>query len=282
MSEINEIYPVWGVYVVYALFGLMGGSFANALAARIPEGETLLTRSHCVKCGHSIAWYDNIPVLSWIALRGRCRMCKEPISFQYPAVEIITAGLWVAITAATGALLIPEPFTAGLYILSVIGVALSVIDFRTLTLPNKLVFSFTGVSVFTIVIQVIFELLNLVPSNESTLGSLLTALIAMLIFGGLYFAIFMFSGGKWMGYGDVKLVPSLGLMSGYLGWETALLALILPYIISSVPIMILMGLGKMKKGKQVPFGPFLLMGFAASVLFSNELVSFYTSITGLN
>ena len=288
VSYINGLYPPFVVLVLYGFLGLLVGSFVNVLIIRVPVRESLMTRSHCVSCDAQVEWYDNFPVISWVVLKGKCRRCKFPISKQYPFIEVFTSISWVVITLLTGTLLIPSPFVVSLYVLISLSIALSVIDFKTLTLPNPLVLAFTIVAAVGVLSETFVRTNTDVWISEFavlenvTAGSLIRGVVVMLIFGFLYLSLLILSGGRWVGFGDVKLVPALGLVSGYLGVGSAVVAFVFPYLIAGLPLMVLMVSGKIKKGSHVPFGPSLLAGFWVAVFFGESISNFYLNFSGLN
>lgn len=273
IGDINTAFPPWVAIFFYTVLGLVFGSFTNVLIARIPEKESLNTRSKCPRCGKEIRWYDNVPVLAWFYLKGKCRNCDQPISWMYPAVELFTGAMWLLITVLTGANLIPSPFVAGLYILMMLSIALAMIDFRTLTLPNKLVATFTIVAFAAVIAQILYETFRtgVFPTYEA-----LTALGACAVYGVLYFALWFISYGKWLGFGDVKLVPSLGLLAGFFGIAAAIIGFFAPFLIAGIPLAALMFIGVLKRKTKVPFGPFLLIGVWVAILFSEPIANWYT------
>jgi leader peptidase (prepilin peptidase) / N-methyltransferase len=254
------------------LFGLLIGSFLNVCIHRWPRNRSVVKpRSHCVRCRKPIAWYDNIPVVSYIVLGGRCRYCRKSISWRYPLVELLTGGLFFVIVLQMGA----TPVALKMCTFSAIMVALIFCDLEKRILPDQftiggmligLAFAFF-VPVPDIMAKTLYWLLTreeLPASVQSPAESALGAFMpAMLLWGGgwLYFKIRHREG---LGFGDVKLVAMAG---SFLGLQGALLTLILGSISGSV-----IGYGYIKlTGKdpstyELPFGTFLgAAGLAAAV-----------------
>ena len=240
----------WFTLVFAGIFGLIFGSFLNVCIYRIPQNKSIIwPRSFCPKCGKTIAWYDNIPVISFLILGGKGRCCKEPISWQYPAVELIAALLTVAFVWRWG-------ITAWTFIgLAVIYsfIISSVIDLQLMIIPDR--FS-VGLMVFGLAVS----FLN--PNFDGTawhrfLQSLLGAGVGF--FGTLAVALL----GWWMfkkeamGGGDVKLMGGIGALIGWQGIITTMIFASVLGLVYSVFLMIFKG---KKRSDAIPFGPFLSMG----------------------
>jgi len=200
------------IYVLAVTVGLCAGSFINALVWRVREQSKseakkedkalsiLRGRSVCPHCRHELAWYDLLPVFSWLTLRGRCRYCHKSISTQYPLVELLTAGLFLASAA-----LWPRPLT-GEHLFSLLSwwilltglIALFIYDLRWMLLPNRIVYPLIGIAVITRVVQA--TVFNEGPTV------LLGAVWGFLVAGGLFYVLFQLSQGKWIGGGDGALV----------------------------------------------------------------------------
>ncbi len=273
ISDINAVFPAWVAILFYTILGFVFGSFTNVLIARIPEKESINTRSRCPKCGVEIRWYDNVPILAWFYLKGKCRNCDQKISWIYPAVEFFTGMMWLLITVVTGAHLIPSIFVLGLYALMVVTVALAMIDFQTLTLPNRLVVAFAIIAVVAVAGQTLYETLH---TGVFPAYNVLAALGSCAVYEALYFGLWFLSYGKWLGFGDVKLVPALGLVAGFFGVASAIIGFFAPFLIAGIPIAALMLIGVLKRKTKVPFGPFLLAGMWVAVLFHEPITEWYT------
>lgn len=260
------------ILISLLFLGLCFGSFVNALVWRLHEKRDFVReRSECVHCHHELAWYDLIPVLSWVGLRGKCRYCKKPISWQYPVVEILTAVLFV------GSYLVwPFVWSAFSIILFVIWlasvvmlVALLVYDFRWMLLPDKLTFPLMALSLIGGCILA-YGLLNL-----SLAEGLLFLGFGVMSLGGVYYVLYTISRGAWVGFGDVKLGIAMGLAGG---WKVGLLTLMLANVIGLLYILPGLMTGKLKRTSRVPFGPFLIIGFMIAYLFVTPIANWYLQL----
>jgi leader peptidase (prepilin peptidase)/N-methyltransferase len=232
--------------------GLALGSFLNVVAARIPRGGSLVRpRSACMSCSTPIVWYDNVPVASYVVLRGRCRACGARIPLRYPAVELVTALLVAACVFVFG--LTPEALVAAFF--CAVLVAVSAIDVEHRIIPNKIVVPATAV---VLVAQTALE-----PSVEWTLAALGCALF-------LFLAVLAYPAG--MGMGDVKLALLLGAMLG----RTAPVALMIGMLAALVPVFVLFALhGTAARKMAIPFGPFLAVGGIVALFTGDRLLDLY-------
>jgi leader peptidase (prepilin peptidase) / N-methyltransferase len=246
------------VPVFAGIFGLIVGSFLNVVAHRLPRGASLVKpRSACPGCGVPVRPYDNVPVLSWLALRGRCRDCSTPISARYPLVEAGTAALWVAVAAVHHA--DTTKLVLGLVLVTFL-VPMALIDLERHIIPNKLTYP--------------AALVGLVLGLALDAGSEPERLLAALAFGSV-FALPAFLGAG-MGMGDAKLVIVLGL---FLGWHAgvALMAGLVTGSVIGVAIVARMGVQRGRKAG-VPFGPFLALGGIVAVLAADPIVTWYLTL----
>jgi leader peptidase (prepilin peptidase)/N-methyltransferase len=238
------------------LFGALIGSFLNVVAHRVPAGESLVSPgSHCPHCGAEVRPYDNIPVVSWLVLRGRCRDCGGPISIRYPLVELLTALVFAAVVAVRGFdndLVLELPFVAAL-------IALAAIDFDHKLLPNKIVYPLAAYGVIATLLVDRDDLVENLIAGAGAFAFLLAAVIAY---------------PRGMGMGDVKLGGAMGLYLG-LSIVPALLAAFLSG--SIVGIAIIAREGAEGRKKAVPFGVFLALGGIVGVLAGPELIDVYES-----
>jgi leader peptidase (prepilin peptidase)/N-methyltransferase len=217
-------------------------------------------RSTCPGCGAAIAWYDNIPLLSFVCLRGRCRSCAVPIAWRYPVVEMLTVGLFGAAALAFGPTLnavVSSAFLAAL-------VAMTVIDLEHQIIPD--VISLPGI--------VAGVLANLATGRVAWTDSL----VGVLVGGGLFFLIII-AGSWWvgqdaMGGGDMKLAAMLG---AFLGWKVLLLSLFLSVLAGGVLASVFMTIGIRGRKDPIPFGPFLAAGGAAGLFWGERMVQWYLS-----
>ena len=232
----------------------MLGSFLNVVIHRLPRGESLVhPRSRCPSCQTQIAGYDNIPIVSWLALRGRCRHCGAPISPRYPAVELITALVFAAVVLVRGFdddLIIELPFVAAL-------IALAGIDLDHRLLPNKIVYPLAAWGVVAV----------LIADRDDIVEHLVAGTGAFLF---LFLAVLAYPRG--MGMGDVKLAGAMGI---YLG-TSVIPALLVAFLSGSVVgIVIIAREGAAARKKAVPFGVFLALGGIVGVLAGPELIDVY-------
>lgn len=256
-----------------ALFflGLCLGSFVNAAVWRIKNKKDLLRdRSECTHCHHKLAWYDLIPVFSWVFLKGKCRYCKKPISAQYPLVELGVAAFFVASLAfwPYGFSNTTDLLLFAIWLIAGVGLAiLFVYDIRWLLLPDRVVFPLIGLGVAVTILHGL-EATSLISFLTDVFGSLLAL-------SGFYLALFMLSGGRWVGFGDVKLGAALALL--LCDWKLALLTLFLANLIGTLAFTPALVTKKLKRSSHVPFGPFLIAGFLVAGLFGPQIIDWYTS-----
>jgi leader peptidase (prepilin peptidase)/N-methyltransferase len=262
--------PPW----LAALFGLILGSFLNVCISRLPDDYSVVVpRSHCPKCGAWIAWYDNIPLVSYLVLGGKCRACHQPISWRYPAVEALTGFLFYLATSIYGV------SWAGLK-WSILGawlVALIFSDLETRVLPDE--FTMSGIALGLMLAPVVPLPPGLVsfllPAAEPPMASFVDALVATVgLAGGLFamgWAYQKIRGKEGLGLGDVKM---LALLGAFLGLEHALLALILGSVFGTVAGLAWIKLrGEDPSQYELPFGSFLgaaglVVAFAGAGLFT--------------
>jgi leader peptidase (prepilin peptidase)/N-methyltransferase len=250
--------------IVSIIFGALIGSFLNVCIIRLPKEESIITPgSHCPHCAKPINFYDNIPVVSYLLLKGRCRYCKESISIQYPLVEGITALGSLALFMRFGSslsYLFYFSFVAAL-------IVITGIDLYHQIIPD--VISLPGIGVGL--------LASLVIPQINFLDSLIGALLgggSLFIVATLYQWLFKREG---MGGGDVKLLAMIG---AFLGWKAVILTILLSSLIGSITGMIMM----VSKGKDfkyaIPFGPFLSFGAVIALFYQNEIIFWYLQYKG--
>ncbi len=262
-------------YFALVLFfvGLCLGSFVNAAAWRIKhKKDILIDRSECTKCHYKLEWYDLIPVLSWVFLRGKCRKCHKPISPQYPLVELAVATFFVASLAFWPYSLdsVNHLLQLGIWLIS--GVALAILfvyDLKWLILPDRVVFPLIGLGAATSILYA-SEAKSLSYFAFNLLGSIA-------ILSGFYFFLYVFSRGKWVGFGDIKLGLALALL--LCDWQLALLAFFLANLIGTLVFAPALSTGKIKRTAHIPFGPFLIAGFVIAGLFGHSIIDWYTTLT---
>ena len=259
-----EMYSAW-----FGILGLLIGSFLNVVIYRVPNGVSVSGRSHCPGCSNQIAVYDNIPVFSWVVLRGKCRNCKMRISARYPLIEGSTG---VAFAVVAWNFLPNLPLTVTLLIFMSVSIALFMIDADTLRLPD------------VIVIPTFFVLsagFLVTAGVGDSMADLLRGLVAALALGAAYFTLWFITSGRGLGFGDVKLAPSLGLVLGFFGWGPVAIGTAAAWLLGAVVGVAGMALGKMGRGKPIPFGPFLIVGTWVGVFFGEQLSALYLKMFGL-
>jgi len=278
MSDI----PTWFFLTSLGLFGLLFGSFANVVVWRWPRGESLWSPgSHCPCCGTPIRWYDNVPVLSWFVLGGRCRACGESISGRYPLVEALSGALWVF----AGVLYGPAWRTAVAIVLFYLLLVLTFIDLDHYRLPNPLVGLLAAAGVISVALTQFagVELAPLIGVAEAGLWSrpLVVALGGALAGGGLSFGIALAYGAvrgrAGFGMGDVKLLAALG---PFLGLYTLMALVIGSFVGAGVGVATARGEAPLSQ-RRIPFGPFIALGAVASVALGPSLWGWYARLVGL-
>jgi leader peptidase (prepilin peptidase)/N-methyltransferase len=240
---------------IAAIAGLVAGSFFNVVIARLPRHESLVRPgSRCPHCGHPVRPYDNVPVGSWVLLRGRCRDCGEPISVRYPAVELLTAALFAAVVIDTGA---NEHVWLGLALVSVL-VPVALIDLDHRIIPNAILLPGAVAAIAIVAATDPDKLTEHLIAGAAAAGFLLVAVLAY---------------PRGMGMGDVKLAGVLGLYLGRSVGPAMLVALLSGTIVGAV-IIARKGAAEGRK-TAVPFGPFLALGGLVGLFFGPDIVDWY-------
>lgn len=286
------------IYVGLVLAGLCFGSFAAATVWRLrakqlvqdkhdgekvseheydtllPLAKTKVTKdySRCLHCQHKLAWYDLLPLVSWLQLGGKCRYCKKPIGWMEPIAELGVAAFfvvsfWVWPEALNNSLAIAQ-FVTWL----VAGIILAVLfmyDLRWFLLPNQAVYLLIGAGT-------VMTILHLGPHVDD-MTKLLSILGAVAILSGLYGVLWLLSKGAWIGFGDVKLGLGLALLLGQ--WELAFITLFAANIIGCIIVLPGILSGKLKRTSHVPFGPLLIAGFIIAGLWGTQVMDWYFSLT---
>jgi leader peptidase (prepilin peptidase)/N-methyltransferase len=268
------------VLALGALGGIVG-SFLNVVIYRVPAGRSIVSpASACGSCGHEVRWYDNVPVLSWLVLRGRCRDCASPISVRYPLVEL-GAAVFFAIVAwrfASAAIAVDGGAAAAGWIelaaflyLAAISIALAAIDLDTQRLPNVIVLPAYAVAAAA------FLASAALGDGWSHLAGAAIGAVALFV----VYAIPAFLRPGAMGMGDVKLAGVLGAFLGWIGADAWAVGTIAGFLIGGLVGVgfILAGRGR---GARVPFGPWLLAGAWIGILAGPELATWYLGLFGLS
>jgi leader peptidase (prepilin peptidase) / N-methyltransferase len=234
------------------LFGAVFGSFLNVVIHRVPRGESIVSPpSRCPSCGTEIRPVDNVPILSWLLLRGRCRSCGAPISGRYPLVEASTAALWV-VSALRFDAVEAAAFTA---VAGTVLLALAMIDLEHKRLPNVIVLPATAGAVVWV---------GALAVAEGDVNLIVVALVCGTASFALFFLIAMVSGG--MGFGDVKLAGFIGVVAGRFGWEVALAAVFASFFIGGAIAIALLALRRAGRKQAIPFGPAMAAGALVAVM----------------
>ncbi|MCM1144470.1 MAG: prepilin peptidase [Blautia sp.] len=239
-------------YISIFLFGIVIGSFLNVCIYRIPEKEDIVkVRSHCMGCGYQLAWYDLIPLFSYLFLRGRCRKCKTKLSVQYPLIEALNGCLYVLIVLVNGV-----NVESLLYcLLTSALIVLSVIDFRTYEIP-------LGINGFILALGLIRLIIGDIGRMNCLIGFFAVSVFLMI----LYYA----THGRGIGGGDVKLMAVCGLV---LGWKLIILAFFLGCIFGAVIHTIRMRISG--EGHVLALGPYLSAGVFVAMLWGEQMIGWY-------
>ncbi|MFQ2854693.1 prepilin peptidase [Aeromonas caviae] len=276
----------WLYLSLIFLFSLMVGSFLNVVIHRLPimmerdwraeyhdyfdEDESIsanerynlmVPRSACPHCGHAITAIENIPLLSWLWLRGRCRECQAPISARYPLVELLTALLSVAVAAT----LTPSWGVLAALLLTWSLVALTFIDLDKMLLPDQITLPLLWSGL-------LFNLLGgFVPLVDAVIG----AMAGYLVLWSLYWAFKLLTGKEGMGYGDFKLLAALG---AWLGWQALPIVLLLSSLAGAIIGIGLILLRNHHQGKPIPFGPYLAIAGWITLLWGDSITRWYLDV----
>lgn len=245
-----------------AVSGLLVGSFLNVVIWRVPRGESIVSPpSRCPGCERRVRPRDNIPVISWLMLRGRCRHCQAAISRRYPAVEVLTA----LVFATLGAVIGPRWDLPAFLYLGAAGVALASIDLDVKRLPNVIVLPSYVVAAALLALPAVL--------NGQSDDYLRAAAGAALLFGVYFALVLVYPAG--MGSGDVKLAGVLGAYLAWLGWGPWGVGAFAGFLFGGLLGGLLMLAGRANRKSAIPFGPFMLAGALLGILFGHDLASLY-------
>jgi leader peptidase (prepilin peptidase)/N-methyltransferase len=254
------------VLVVYvAMLGLVLGSFANVVIHRVPLGLSLVTpASRCPHCEHAIRYRENIPVVSWVALRGRCAHCRAAIGLRYPLVELGVCLLFVAVTVRMHSLDLLAALPAFLYF-ALVAVVLALIDLDSRRLPDVIVLPSYGV---------LLALLAVTSVWRSDWSDLERAAAGGLVLFAFFFAItLVYPGG--MGFGDVKLAGLTGAVSAYLSWGCLVVGAFTGFLLGAVVGVAMIATGRAGRKTSLPFGPFLVVGAFVAIFAGDWITNAY-------
>ncbi len=280
----------WLYFFILALFSLLVGSFLNVVIHRLPimlerswqqeysdyfstedqateEEKELynlfLPRSACPHCSQQISALENIPLLSWLCLRGRCRSCHKPISIRYPAVELLTA-----VASVVVAVYFPPGIPlAGALLLTWILIALTFIDLDKMLLPDQLTLPLLWAGL----------IINISEQYVSLTDAVLGAAAGYMVLWSLYWTFKLLTGKEGMGYGDFKLLAALG---AWLGWQSLPLILILSSCVGAILGITLIVANRQQHGKPMPFGPYLAIAGWIALLWGHQITDWYLGLIG--
>ncbi|NTW61212.1 prepilin peptidase [Candidatus Saccharibacteria bacterium] len=282
------------IYLSLAILGMALGSFSGATVWRLrarqlqqdkDNGERVnheerlrlnkiinrsffKDRSKCLHCSYQLEWFDMIPIVSWLALKGRCRECHQKIGYMEPLLEFGLAAFFVISFAVWPYSLVTIAGLIRLILWLAAGVGLAILfayDLKWFLLPNQANFFVIGIGVLNSLVEII---------NSHNIGeTIFNIFLSVVILSGLYFALHLMSKGKWIGFGDVKLGFGLGLM--LIDWRLSLLALFAANFIGSVIVLPGLLMGRLKRSTHIPFGPLLITGFVLAGLFGGYIIAQY-------
>ncbi|VXB54818.1 Type 4 prepilin-like proteins leader peptide-processing enzyme [Microbacterium sp. 8M] len=295
--------------VCAGLFGLVIGSFLNVVAYRVPAGISLLRESRCPECDAPIRWWQNVPVVSWLALRGQCANCRAPISAQYPLIEAFTGVVFVGVTwwVLSGVRSVrvgsetPAPLSTRVWNLvenpvfwivlvaflffAAVSIVLTVIDLDTKRLPNAIVLPsiVVGVVLLSIAAAMGAWMRPAPDAAESAIGwdDLLRAVAGAAILYAFY-AIVRFISPRGMGGGDVKLAALVGLFLGWTGWAALAVGAFAAFVLGGLYGLTLILLRRAKRRTAIPFGPWMIAGAWAGIAVGEPVGRWYVGMLGLS
>jgi leader peptidase (prepilin peptidase)/N-methyltransferase len=247
---------------VAGLFGLVIGSFLNVVAYRVPLGRSVVSPpSACPECGHAIRWHDNLPVVSWLLLGGRCRDCEARISARYPLVEAATGALFVGTFLVIGSVWVLPAYL--LFVAASVVLVLTDLDHKRI--PNRILYPATVAAAV---------LLAAGAAADGTLSFVPRALAGGGIYFGLLLVIALLARGGF-GMGDVKLAFLLGTFLAFQSWETLWSGIFLAFVIGGVVSLLLLVTKRKGRKDAIPFGPPLIVGAWVALVWGQQLVDWY-------
>ena len=246
------------MYFYMPLLGLVVGSFLNVVIYRLPEGQSIIkSSSHCLTCGSKIRWYDNIPLISWLILRGRCRSCGAKISIQYPLVELINCLLWTIVYVWFG-----FHISTFIYLLMISClICVTVVDWKTFEIPSQF-------NIYLLILGILYSLYDWTNILSHVIGAICVSLFLTLIF--------IVTQGNGIGFGDVKLMLTCGLI---VGWKVIIVGFLLGCIYAIVIHSLRMKITG--EGHKLAFGPYLSAGVITSLFVGDYLMNLYLKILGV-
>jgi len=258
----NETEGLLSSYLIVGTFGALVGSFLNVCIYRLPLRESIVwPGSHCPACSTPIAWYDNIPIISYLILAGRCRSCANSISCRYPIVEALNAAGYVGLFWFFG----PNWATAAYGLLYSALLVVAGTDLSHKIIPN--VITFPGI------------VLGLLSAATILPLGLMNAVIGLVVGGGILWFLAWISpylfGKEGMGGGDIKLLAMIG---AFLGWKPAVVTIMVGSLLGSIVGVTLIGAHVIKREDYIPFGPFLVCGAVVALFFGDNILAWYQGI----
>lgn len=251
-------------YILAGLLGVCVGSFLNVVIYRLPNEMSLATPgSHCTSCGYSLKWYDNIPVLSYVFLGGKCRKCKSKISPRYMLVELANMALWLLAVALFWQESIVYACVAA--IVSSVLICIFFIDLEHMLIFNR----------FTVIMAVCGIGAMFTDSATAWYDHLIGAAAGGVVFIGLYYGCLALLKQEGLGLGDVKYAAAAGLL---LGWQKWILAILIASIAGAAIMTVINRIQNAEKRTEHPFGPYLVVGTLAAMFFGNEIITWYLEL----
>ena len=263
MDEYIEIVA----YVMFAIVGLCVGSFLNVVIYRVPNKMNLaFPASHCTTCDYTLKWYDNIPVLSYLMLGGKCRSCKQRISPRYMLVEIFNALLWtLSVLMFWDSTAEGRIYAITAAVLSSVLICIFFIDLEHMLIFNR----------FTIIVAVSGLSTMFTDSFTEWYDHLIGALAGGAVFLAIYFGAILILKREGLGFGDVKLAAAAGFA---LGWQKLILAMLIASVVGSVVLLLLKLIRKDEKSTEYPFGPFMSAGILLALFFGSPVINWYLGL----
>jgi len=259
-------------FVFVFLLGLIVGSFLNCVIYRLDKKESpLFGRSFCPHCHHKLEWFDLIPIVSFLLLKGKCRYCHKKISWQYPIIEITVAllflflAVWLKLKIQLSSLL-EFSFLAIIFSFLII---IFVYDLKKYIIPDKVIFP----AIFIAFFYQIFKAIEFEKKGFDVFF-FWWAIFSAFVAAGFFLSIYLISKGKWLGFGDVKLVFFMGL---FLSWPKILEAIFLAFLIGAIVGIILIAKGKKTPDSEIPFAPFLVTATLIVFFEGGRLFQWYLS-----
>lgn len=244
------------------LFGLAIGSFLNVVIHRLAEGGSVVfDRSRCPGCGHVLAWYELVPLASFIIQRGRCRQCRMPISWQYPIVEAVTGIFFVYIYQFLPAYYHGLEMGYLFFVFSAL-IVIFVFDLKYYIIPNVVVYPLIGVAAAHVAWG-----RGYIPSEYP--------MISALALSGFFLVMYLVSRGTWIGFGDVKYGVFMGL---FLGFPLSAVGWFFSYVLGAIIGGVMIAMKRKGMKSEIPFGPFLIAGTGIAYFFGSDIIQWYLSI----